>query len=125
MAFDVVKDFDHSVPDRDLPKLEDFDFGPKVGEPTRIRKIGLFEGTDEYGRLQPLLGVAEPATDYKGDPIYWPDTEPYQEAGLAGKQIEGTVAWHRYECVRCFVILCFVVILTEFLLIASFHLVDD
>jgi len=96
MAFDVDKDFDDSVHNPDIPNLENFDFGPKVGEPTRVRKVALFEGTDEYGRLQPLLGTAEPATDYKGDPIYWPNTEAYQRAGLAGKQMEGTIAWHRY-----------------------------
>ena len=29
----------------------------------RTRKVALFEGMDEYGRLQPLLGTAEPAMD--------------------------------------------------------------
>ncbi|MGB5304752.1 MAG: multicopper oxidase domain-containing protein, partial [Gammaproteobacteria bacterium] len=30
------------------------------------RKLALFEGTDEFGRLQPLLGTAEPVTDVNG-----------------------------------------------------------
>jgi hypothetical protein len=48
---------------------------------------------DEFGRLQPLLGTAEPATDYMGNPINWPDTPDYINAGLVG-QMEGSIAWH-------------------------------
>jgi FtsP/CotA-like multicopper oxidase with cupredoxin domain len=92
MAFDVVLDFDDSIPDPSgTPKLDYF--GPKIPSPTRVRKLALFEGTDEYGRLQPLLGTAEPATDYEGNPINWPDTDPYRDAGLVG-QIVGTIGWH-------------------------------
>ena len=32
----------------------------------RIRKLALFEGMDDKGRLQPLLGTAEPVTDVMG-----------------------------------------------------------
>jgi FtsP/CotA-like multicopper oxidase with cupredoxin domain len=61
----------------------------------------LFEGKDEYGRLQPLLGTAEPATDYLGYPVYWPAKLEYQQAvfpdgtssPLIG-QMEGSIAWH-------------------------------
>jgi FtsP/CotA-like multicopper oxidase with cupredoxin domain len=59
----------------------------------RVRKVALFEGTDEFGRLQPLLGTAEPATDYLGNPIDWPSTPPYVAAGLTG-QMQGSIAWH-------------------------------
>ena len=59
----------------------------------RLRKVALFEGMDEFGRLQPLLGTAEPATDYLGSPINWPDTPAYVDAGLVG-QMEGSIAWH-------------------------------
>jgi FtsP/CotA-like multicopper oxidase with cupredoxin domain len=55
--------------------------------------VALFEGTDEFGRLQPLLGTAEPATDYLGNPINWPNTTDYVNAGLTG-QMEGSIAWH-------------------------------
>lgn len=34
-----------------------------------IRKLGLFEGTDEYGRILPQLGVAENTYDEHGDPV--------------------------------------------------------
>lgn len=50
----------------------------------RTRKVALFEGQDEFGRLQPLLGTAEPATDYLGNPVL----------DHHGHQIEGAVAWH-------------------------------
>lgn len=59
----------------------------------RTRKVALFEGTDEYGRLQPLLGTAEPATDYLGNPVNWPATAAYANAGLVGP-MEGAIAWH-------------------------------
>jgi len=59
----------------------------------RTRRVALFEGTDEYGRLQPLLGTAEPATDSRGKPVNWPSSSAYTEAGLVG-QMEGSIAWH-------------------------------
>jgi FtsP/CotA-like multicopper oxidase with cupredoxin domain len=55
--------------------------------------VALFEGMDEFGRLQPLLGTAEPATDQAGNPINWPNTPEYANAGLVG-QMEGSIAWH-------------------------------
>jgi FtsP/CotA-like multicopper oxidase with cupredoxin domain len=64
-----------------------------LGSPDRTRKVALFEGTDEFGRLQPILGTAEPATDFAKKPITWPDKEPYISAGLTGT-IEGAIAWH-------------------------------
>ena len=90
MAFDVV------VPVSDVADTSPtgINFGPNVTEtPTRLRKVALFEGKDEFGRLQPLLGVAEPATDYTGAPINWPDDPKYSSVGLVG-QMEGAIAWH-------------------------------
>jgi FtsP/CotA-like multicopper oxidase with cupredoxin domain len=90
MAFDVA----------DIVNIEDgFDpanighYGGNPNPVTRIRKVALFEGMDEFGRLQPLLGTAEPATDYLGNPINWPETAPYINAGLTG-QMQGSIAWH-------------------------------
>jgi len=90
MAFDVVLPLDAAVPDVNPTGIN---FGPVVPTPTRLRKVALFEGKDEYGRLQPLLGTAEPATDYAGNPINWPDIPAYTNAGLVG-QMEGSIAWH-------------------------------
>ena len=90
MAFDLVLPLG-GVPD---VSPDTINFGPNVpAAPTRVRKVALFEGKDEFGRLQPLLGTAEPATDYKGDPINWPDTPEYSSVGLIG-QMEGAMAWH-------------------------------
>jgi FtsP/CotA-like multicopper oxidase with cupredoxin domain len=104
MAFDAVLPLDAAVPDVSPTGIS---FGPVVPTPTRLRKVALFEGKDEFGRLQPLLGTAEPATDYGSgpaevpQPINWPATPEYQQAvfpdgtpsPLVG-QMEGSIAWH-------------------------------
>jgi hypothetical protein len=54
----------------------------------RVRKVALFEGSDEFGRLQPLLGTAELATDFEGNPILYP------MGPQAGQQMQGAIAWH-------------------------------
>jgi len=38
----------------------------QVGEADRTRKLALFEGQDSHGRLQPMLGVAEPTLNVEG-----------------------------------------------------------
>jgi spore coat protein A len=92
MAFDVNLPFGtlSNVPDVSPTGIN---FGPVVPMPTRTRKVALFEGKDEFGRLQPLLGTAEPATDYAGNFINWPATPEYQFVGLTGP-MEGSIAWH-------------------------------
>jgi len=92
MAFDVVLPLDGAVPDVSPTGIN---FGPTVPAPTvpSPRKVALFEGKDEFGRLQPLLGTAEPATDYAGNPINWPSTAAYSSVGLTG-QMNGSIAWH-------------------------------
>jgi len=100
MAFDVVLNINDATNAAGLPPNTDV-FNPKnvavyqknKDKADRIRKVALFEGMDEYGRLQPLLGTAEPATDYAGNPINWPNTQPYIDAGLVG-QMQGSIAWH-------------------------------
>jgi len=97
MAFDVNTDLDESEQEDVFdPKLLDLNpYYPRANDAgaDRVRKVALFEGTDEFGRLQPLLGTAEPATDYNGDPISWPNERAYIAAGLSG-QMEGSIAWH-------------------------------
>ena len=90
MAFDVVLPLDTAVADVGPSGIN---FGPDVPNHTRLRKVALFEGKDEFGRLQPLLGTAELATDYADSAINWPDTPEYVDAGLVG-QMEGSIAWH-------------------------------
>ena len=84
MAFDVVKPFKHWIPDTFNPAA----ISHYAGNPntvTRVRKVALFEGKDEFGRLQPLLGTAEPGTDYLGNPVIAKD-------GVT--QLNGAIAWH-------------------------------
>jgi FtsP/CotA-like multicopper oxidase with cupredoxin domain len=75
MAFDVDLPFDASVPDVFYREAIDV-YGGNSAVVTKTRKVALFEGTDEYGRLQPLLGTAEPVVDE------------------AGNVVSGTIAWH-------------------------------
>jgi FtsP/CotA-like multicopper oxidase with cupredoxin domain len=88
MAFDVVLPLDTAVPDNFNPASIGAYAGNANGV-TRTRKVALFEGTDEYGRLQPLLGTAEPATDYAGNAINYPTADPNDPG-----QINGSIAWH-------------------------------
>jgi len=92
MAFDVVLPLDGAVSDAFDPAAIG-QYGGNGATVSRTRKVALFEGMDEFGRLQPLLGTAEPATDYLGNPINWPATPEYANAGLVG-QMEGSFAWH-------------------------------
>jgi len=55
MAFDVVVPFDQSVPDSFTPDTLPGYGGVANGAATR--RVALFEGMDEFGRLQPLLGT--------------------------------------------------------------------
>ena len=56
-----------AAPDVPLaPTLRDAPVAPtveQVGTVDRTRKLPLFEGVNSYGRLEPMLGVAEPTTD--------------------------------------------------------------
>ena len=96
MAFDVVKPFNNAVPDN--YSRRDFNGGPwtyagNTNSRDRVRKVALFEGKDEFGRLQPLLGTAQRARDYQGNLIRWPNTPEYANAGLVGP-MEGAIPWH-------------------------------
>jgi spore coat protein A len=98
MAFDVVLRYKGGP---DVTPMG-INFGPNVPAGyDRLRKVALFEGKDEFGRLQPLLGTAEPATDYAGVAIDWPATPVYEQAKLPDGTdspligpMEGSIAWH-------------------------------
>jgi spore coat protein A len=84
MSFDVVLPLNPAVPDLFEPAAIGH-YGGNPNSENRIRKVALFEGNDEFGRLQPLLGTAEPAYDYDYNPVINPDT---------GLPFEGAIAWH-------------------------------
>jgi FtsP/CotA-like multicopper oxidase with cupredoxin domain len=75
MAFDVVLPLDTNVPDTFDPNAIN-GYGGNNNDVTNIRKVALFEGMDEFGRLQPLLGTAEPTLS------------------AAGTMLDGAIAWH-------------------------------
>jgi len=65
MAFDVVMPLDTAVPDVFNPGNLPGYGGVPNGSTTR--RVALFEGTDEFGRLQPLLGTV--ADDVSGSDV--------------------------------------------------------
>lgn len=75
MAFDVVLPLDTSVPIAFDPAAIAH-YGGNVAPVDNIRKVALFEGMDEFGRLQPLLGTAEPTNNAQG------------------VAVTGAIAWH-------------------------------
>jgi FtsP/CotA-like multicopper oxidase with cupredoxin domain len=85
MAFDVVRPLDASVADRFDAAAIGGTVGGPVAEVSRIRRVALFEGKDEFGRLQPLLGTV--ADDLGSATAYaWfqpatenPDLDAYEE----------------------------------------------
>ena len=83
MAFDVVKTFDNAIGDDFSISTFDggmggnsWNYAPPETPHTVTRKVALFEGLDEFGRLQPLLGTAEPVVD------------------MDGNTVSGAIAWH-------------------------------
>jgi FtsP/CotA-like multicopper oxidase with cupredoxin domain len=74
MAFDAVLPTS-AVPDGFAPSVIG-PYKPGRGPVTRKRRVALFEGNDEYGRLQPLLGTAEPEVD------------------VTDNTVTGAIGWH-------------------------------
>jgi FtsP/CotA-like multicopper oxidase with cupredoxin domain len=64
-----------------------------LGQEDYTRQVALFEGTDEFGRLQPLLGTVMPASTWQGRIINWPNEQVYRDANLIGP-MQGTMTWH-------------------------------
>lgn len=70
MAFDVNQPLNESVDDNFDPNVTLRSEGYAVsGSVARTRKLALFEGEDEFGRLQPLLGTAEPIVNLAGETV--------------------------------------------------------
>jgi FtsP/CotA-like multicopper oxidase with cupredoxin domain len=81
MAFDVVQSLSSIPDDFSIAQFNagggQWNHAPTLETETEtVRKVALFEGMDEYGRLQPLLGTAEPVVD------------------SAGNVVSGAIAWH-------------------------------
>lgn len=97
MAFDVEVP-KSAVPDAFDPKV----IGPFAGSrgpAARTRRVALFEGNDEFGRLQPLLGTAEPTVDVAGDTVNGARGSdrvgPCEGRRKASSRPRGSSAWRR------------------------------
>lgn len=89
MAFDIQGSPNGAIKRFDPSKIK---FGNKVNGPVaRTRQLSLFEGTDPYGRLLPILGLAEEGRYNNGTVVMW--DEEYMEKGLVG-EMQGGLAWH-------------------------------
>jgi len=73
MAFDVALPLDNTVPDLFDPGNLPSYGGVPNGATTR--RVALFEGTDEFGRLQPLLGVVNEDNTATAYTWFQPTTE--------------------------------------------------
>ncbi|MEZ4776748.1 MAG: multicopper oxidase domain-containing protein [Bacteroidia bacterium] len=72
MAFDVNEVLNTAIPDNFNPGKKLRASGPFVvsGAPKVVRKLVLFEGNDQYGRLRPQLGIYDPASPLNGS-LLW------------------------------------------------------
>ncbi len=68
-----------------LPTLRGAIPFPAESDSVRTRKLALFEGLDEFGRLQPLLGVAEPTLAVDGNT--YNGSQTWAEEGMNGQTI--------------------------------------
>ena len=87
MAFDVVLPKDNTVPDSfDPAALPDYGGVP---ETLITRRVALFEGMDEFGRLQPLLGVVNNDATATAYTWFQPTTEQ--------PELDTTEVWEVYN----------------------------
>ncbi|WP_435102044.1 multicopper oxidase family protein [Arhodomonas sp. AD133] len=80
MAFDVIRPFDNAVADNFNPANIGGGVPGDMGPEPPIRRVALFEGTDSFGRLRPLLGTVHETANAAGSfatPFAWfqPTTE--------------------------------------------------
>jgi len=66
MAFDVTTPLNLGVADN-FPGEMQGSFQGILQDAQTTRKLGLYEGKDQYGRLMPMLGTAEPVMDVAGN----------------------------------------------------------
>ncbi|HUT17807.1 MAG TPA: multicopper oxidase domain-containing protein [Anaerolineae bacterium] len=92
MSFDVVDS--SNVLDAFDPTAIDH-YGGNSATVDRVRKVALFEGKDEYGRLQPLLGVAEPTVDAAGNTVS--GALPWHAPTTENPALNSTEIWEIYN----------------------------
>jgi FtsP/CotA-like multicopper oxidase with cupredoxin domain len=87
MAFDVTIGMSAMADRFDHDAIEQY--GGNTNGVDRTRKVALFEGTDEFGRLQPLLGVVNPDNTATAYTWFLPTTE--------NPALDSTEEWEIYN----------------------------
>ncbi len=93
MAFDVVLPLDELMPNWFDPSVVAH-FGGNTNAVDHTRKVALFEGKDEFGRLQPLLGIVDDEANAFGSmatPYAWFE----QTTEMPG--LDSTEIWQIYN----------------------------
>ena len=94
MAFDLIKPKSHAS-DRFDPNQFLSNYVENTNPVDKVRKLGLYEGKDEFGRLQPMLGTAEPVQNMNGDMVT--GTQPWHMPITENPQLGDTEIWEIYN----------------------------
>lgn len=94
MAFDVIKAYGWRDDNFD-PALFSSNYTTNTRPVDKVRKLALFEGKDEFGRLQPMLGTAEPTQDVEGNMVN--GTLPWHSPITENPELDSTEIWEIYN----------------------------
>ncbi|MCL7451998.1 MAG: multicopper oxidase domain-containing protein [Anaerolineae bacterium] len=94
MAFDVTLPLNGAIADAFNPAAIG-GYVPSAAPASMVRRVALFEGMDEYGRLQPLLGTAEPTPDVNGNLLN--GAIPWHMATTENPSVGATEIWEIYN----------------------------
>ncbi|RUM93576.1 MAG: spore coat protein A [Thiothrix sp.] len=93
MAFDVNQPLGE-ISDNFNPSIISH-FSGNTNSVDNIRKVALFEGRDEFGRLQPMQGTAEPTMDVEGNTVN--GTLPWHAPITENPDLNSTEIWEIYN----------------------------
>jgi len=96
MAFDVELPLNTLIPDTNVGAGYALGGGGTIATPAiRTRRLGLYEGSDNFGRIQPLLGTAETVTDVAGNTVS--GTLPWFAPITENPSVGDTEIWEFYN----------------------------
>ena len=94
MAFDVTRPLASPYRPFDPTVIRGF-YAGNTRRVDRVRKVALVEGTDEFGRIQPMLGVAEPTVNARGQTVNGALT--WHEPTTENPRVGATEVWEIYN----------------------------
>ena len=100
MAFDICTPLNKDIEDNFNAEQCCSHYARNENPVDKVRKLGLFEGKDEYGRLQPMLGTAEPVPVAPNDPknnVYIGGTMPWHQPISENPELGSTEIWEIYN----------------------------